>query len=742
MSEPNRQTAGADSGGFRTAAPRPAIADSPPGYLGELVAHLPAVLYVAEEGDAGRWHYVSAGIERILGFTAQEWREDPTLWARQMHPDDRERIYHHEQTTPDVPAEYRMRHRDGSVVWLRDEARLIRDVAGNKRWHGVILDITDRKLAEAELERRVDQQAVVARLGRDALEGKHVNDLMRDALGEATRVLGVRMGAVLERQADGGTLVLAGAIGLGPHDAAAQRAPSRPAAEGANGHGRAAGSALPYNLAGGAIGQIVCRGRLWGAVWVGDGTSRELASSDGNFVQSIANIIADAIQRRATEEEIRYRALHDPLTDLPNRSMLLESISGALERRSDNVALVMMDIDNFKLVNDSFGHAAGDELLKQIAPRLKEVVREGDVIARLGGDEFVVLLEHASPANSRRFAERVLSAFEAPFRLGTHEHLAKVSLGVALAGHAGQSTAASLLQDADAALYVAKRRGRAHFEIFDRAMRVGAIDRLALENDLGRALRRDELRLVYQPVVSLHDRSIVSFEALLRWQHPERGLVKPADFVPVAEETGLIEPIGRWVLHTACGQLAEWQAHLTDAAPLAISVNLSVRQFLQRDFELMVAEALAETSLDPSGLCLEITESVLLDEPQSASERLERIAQTGVRFALDDFGTGYSSLAYLGGLPISVLKVDRSFVSSITNDERSKAITTAIVGMADALELQVVAEGVEDESQLRTVRNLGCDLAQGYLFSAPLAAGDAARLLALGRRTAARAPVG
>jgi diguanylate cyclase (GGDEF)-like protein/PAS domain S-box-containing protein len=550
-----------------------------------LVDQLPAILYVSEVGVAGRWHYVSAGVEAILGFSAREWIADPGLWARQMHPDDRARVFAREDALvePTVPDEYRMRHRDGATVWVRDEAALVTDAHGRMRWHGVISDITDRKLAEAELERRA--------------------------------------------------------------------------------------------------------------------------------------------------EVIRYQAVHDPLTSLPNRALFQDRLVQALAGPGAQVAVVLLDIDNFKLVNDSLGHSAGDELLMKIAPRLQTALRPGDTIARLGGDEFVVLLEqipHASAAI--RVAERMVAAFEVPFQLSAGEHFAKASLGIAIADES-DNVPASLVRDADAAMYQAKGNGRGGFEVFDRAMRIRTVARLSLENDLRRALERDELRVEYQPIVSLRDGSITSVETLVRWQHPERGLVPPGDFIAVAEECGLIEPIGRWVLEQACAQAAEWRLARPDARPLGISVNLSVRQLTQRDLEATVAHALASSGIEPSSLCLEITESVLLEEPDSVSEMITRVSRLGVRFVLDDFGTGYSSLAYLTRLPIDGLKVDRSFVEELGRDERSTAITTAIVRMAQALSLEVTAEGVETERQARALAKLRCELAQGFYFHRPLAAAAVYKLL-------------
>jgi diguanylate cyclase (GGDEF)-like protein/PAS domain S-box-containing protein len=676
-----------------------------------IIDRLPAILYVADVGVGGRWHYISSSAAEILGFTPEQWLSDAGLWERQVHPDDRARVFDREDDLlePSVPEEYRMLHRDGSVVWVRDEAALVTDGEGNPRWHGVMSDITDRKLAEAELERRAEQQAAVARLGERALEGTEVAALMHDALEEAARILGVELGVVLEAPPDRSTSILKAGLGLAP--AAARRATP------------------PADAAAELTGQIEGRDGHWGVLWLGTARRREFDAADVDFVQALANILADAIQQRGTEDDIRYQALHDPLTGLPNRVLFMDRLGHALSRPGAEVAVVLLDIDNFKLVNDSLGHSAGDELLMEIAPRLQGALRPSDTIARLGGDEFVVLLEQIPHARAAiRVAERMVAAFEVPFQLSAGEHFAKASLGIAIADES-DNVPASLVRDADAAMYQAKSNGRGGFEVFDRAMRIRTVARLSLENDLRRALERDELRVEYQPIVSLRDGSITSVETLVRWLHPERGLVPPGDFIAVAEECGLIEPIGRWVLEQACAQAAEWRLARPDARPLGISVNLSVRQLTQRDLEATVAHALASSGIEPSSLCLEITESVLLDEPDSVSEMITRVSRLGVRFVLDDFGTGYSSLAYLTRLPIDGLKVDRSFVEALGRDERSTAITTAIVRMAQALSLEVTAEGVETERQARALAELRCELAQGFYFHRPLAAAAVYELL-------------
>jgi diguanylate cyclase (GGDEF)-like protein/PAS domain S-box-containing protein len=708
-----------------------------------LLDRLPAILYVADIGIDGRWHYVSRGVESILGFSQAEWIHDPGAWSRQVHPDDRERVFSREDEL-DQPAaadEYRMLHRDGHVVWVRDDAALVTDAQGRVRWHGVLSDISDRKLAEAELERRAEQQAAVARLGKHALEGATIESLMDEALREAARITGASAAAVFDRAADSGTRTVRAGTGVW-HALAPGRSQPAPSEQPRDRHAvtraqstvaRGPRAGDPAEGSDGVVGRIDSRETSWGELRLANSTEHPLGPADANFVQALANVLADAIQRRATEEDIRYQAVHDPLTGLPNRVLFLERLGEAVASPGGGVAVVLVDIDNFKLINDSLGHGAGDELLTQIAPRLRHALRPEDLIARFGGDEFVILLEGIlDEQRAAALAQCIVVEFELPFDLRASEHFAKVSVGVALANRAGR-TPAGLIRDADAALYHAKERGRARFEVFDSMMRTRTVERLSLENDLRRALERDQLHIVYQPVVSLRDRSIRSLEALLRWQHPERGAISPSDFIPVAEECGMIEPIGRWVLEHACAQAARWQAELAPGRSLGISVNLSVREFKHRELERTIASVLALTGVEPSSLCLEITESVLMEEPHGFSETIKQLAPLGVRFVLDDFGTGYSSLAYLSGLPIDGLKVDRSFVEMIGRDTRSTAVTTAIVRMAQALSVQVIAEGVETEQQFHALRALGCELAQGFYLSHPLPAPAIRPLLDAGR---------
>jgi diguanylate cyclase (GGDEF)-like protein/PAS domain S-box-containing protein len=717
-----------------------------------MVERVPAIVYIADAGSSGRWYYVSPQIEAILGFTREEWMSTPDMWSQRLHPTDREAVLAEEngaqrgQPTP-TAVEYRMIARDGRVVWLRDDALLVEGEDGMMRWHGVLSDITDRRHAEAEVERRAAQQAAVARLGERALEGAEVGELMDQAVRALGEVLGVDLTAVMELVPERDQLVSRASFGLDPELANVTVPARRSSQAGYTVETRApvivedwdsetrfekpeilrrvgVRSGLTVIIEGpdgpfGVLGAQTRRPRTYGP-------------SDVDFAQGLANVLADAIRRRATEDDIRHQALHDPLTGLPNRVLFsdrLEHALSSLRRRPMEVAVLFLDLDHFKLVNDSLGHQAGDELLRAVAPRLSAVIRPTDTVARFGGDEFGILLEDVSTeVQAAEVAERVAASFARPFVLAGAEHFVTASIGIAVTDEPGTS-AGALIRDADAAMYRAKDRGRARYELFDEVMRARAIARLRLENELRHAVDGSELRLHYQPIVTLRDGSIDGFEALLRWEHPERGLVGPDEFIPVAEECGLIEPIGRWVLEEACGQAARWQRLRPDGPPLEVSVNLSARQVSQRDFPEVVGEVLRRTDLEPPCLALEITESVLLEESEVPAGVLRALRAMGVRLVLDDFGTGYSSLGYLKRLQLDALKIDRSFVDGLGTEPEGTAIVHAVVGMGRALSLSVIAEGVETDGQVAALRRLGCDRAQGYWFAAPAPSEEAGALL-------------
>jgi diguanylate cyclase (GGDEF)-like protein/PAS domain S-box-containing protein len=716
-----------------------------------LLHRVPAILYTADAGPFGAWRYVSPQIEAILGFTPEEWIDNPSLWARQLHPDDREAVLAAETTIadggPSVGAvEYRMLHRDGHVVWVRDDALLVMGEDREPCWHGVMSDITERKNAEAELERRAAQQAAVARLGEHALEGASVSDLMQEAISAAAALLEVEFAVVAEHVAQPNGFVIRATHGM------RRKLVNQPAPGGAQSpaaytlrHGapsivtdwenesrfRRPALLAEVNARSGLTVSIEGRESPFGVLSLHSTRAREFKPGDVDFVQSLANVLGDSVERQLVDDNIRHRALHDPLTGLPNRVLFLDRLQHALERqrrRRSLTAILVLDLDRFKLVNDSLGHQIGDELLAAAAPRLKQAVRSSDTVARFGGDEFGILLEEiADERDAIDMAHRVAGVFARPFVLEGHEHFVTTSTGITLAQ--GGEAPDDLIRDADTAMNQAKERGRARYELFDVGLRGRAMSRLRVENDLRRALERDELTLDYQPLVSLRDRSIVSVEALLRWEHPLRGRIPPNDFIPVAEENGLIEPIGRWVLHRACRQAATWYHARPDAAPITMSVNLSGVQVANRGLAATVREALHAADLEPSCLSLEITESVMLDDADGLREALASLKEIGVRLVLDDFGTGYSSLSYLTRLPLDALKVDRSFVAGLGTEAGDTAITEAIVAMSHALSLEVVGEGAETELQIDELARLGCDLVQGFHFSRPVPAAEITRML-------------
>ncbi|HET7486922.1 MAG TPA: EAL domain-containing protein [Acidimicrobiales bacterium] len=435
-----------------------------------------------------------------------------------------------------------------------------------------------------------------------------------------------------------------------------------------------------------------------------------LALNDASAVEALRRAFAEAV----------HLANHDTLTGLPNRALVLDRLEHALARTSrgnGSVGVLFVDLDRFKVVNDTLGHSIGDEVLIRIGERLLAAVRPGDTVGRLAGDEFVVVCEDVEDVHLLSIAERVAATIERPLSLYGRDAVITASIGVAQVS--GDVRAEDLLRDADVAMYRAKERGRARIEVFDRTIRARLLERLETEQALRRAIQRDELRLHYQPIVSSADGRLLAVEALVRWEHPERGLVPPAEFIPVAEETGLILPIGRWVLKEACSQLGRWQQDDPSLCRLQMGVNLSARQFTDPDIVSDVAAALEHAGIAPGALSLEITESVLMEEAEATAETLRGLKDLGVCLSIDDFGTGYSSLSYLKRFPVDVLKIDRSFVDGLGVDPDDHAIVAAVVGLAHSLGLEVVGEGVETALQLDELRRLGCDAAQGYLIARP-----------------------
>jgi diguanylate cyclase (GGDEF)-like protein/PAS domain S-box-containing protein len=441
----------------------------------------------------------------------------------------------------------------------------------------------------------------------------------------------------------------------------------------------------------------------------------------------------DITERKQAEEQLHHAAFYDSLTGLPNRAFFSDhlelAVSRATQHKDHLFAVLFLDIDRFKNINDSLGHAVGDQLLKAVAGRLVNCVRPEDTVSRFGGDEFAILLNGIKQsAEALAVTERILREIEAPFKLSGYEVFTSTSAGIALSA-IGYASPEEILRDADTAMYRAKEQGKGRYEVFDKLMHARAISRLQLETDLRRAIERDEFEVHYQPILNLADSRISGFEALVRWRHPERGLVSPADFIPVAEDTELIIPLGEWVLREACKQAREWQLAYPSNDPLTISVNLSGKQFKQPDLVSQIKQTLYQTGLDARFLRLEITESMVMEDAESATAMLRQLRSLNVQLSIDDFGTGYSSLSYLHRFPVNILKIDKSFVGRMSIDEESLGIVETVIALAAKLKMDVVAEGIETREQWDKLKAFQCKYGQGFLFSKPLPADDAARLL-------------
>lgn len=447
----------------------------------------------------------------------------------------------------------------------------------------------------------------------------------------------------------------------------------------------------------------------------------------------IAGSMTDISEQKRTEEKLAHDAVHDDLTGLPNRKKLMERIDILLTDSDANLAeqfgVLFVDIDRFKLINDSMGHMAGDELLLQITNKLRKLIRPKDMVARIGGDEFVVLLENVNDKDEVvQVAQRLLNELLSPINIDGEQIYASVSIGIAISSP-DYVASDNVIRDADLAMYRAKLNGKSRFEIFDPNMHSGAVSQLHIERDLRRGCEEEEFVLHYQPIVLLDSESIIGFEALVRWNHPTRGFVRPDEFIPVAEETGVIVQMGQWILFEACRQMKAWQNEFPASEKLMVSVNLSTRQLEKVDLADDIAGVLKETGLDPKCLRLEITESVIMSNADQAVITVNQLRNMGVRVSIDDFGTGYSSLSYLHRFPVDTLKVDRSFINRIGNDGGNAEIVQTIITLAYSLNMDVVAEGVETSEQLEFLREANCSYGQGYYYSKPLDRIEAGKLV-------------
>ena len=543
---------------------------------GPLAEGVPSVAYVYEPGVNGQCLYISPSIDRVLGFTQENWIADGGLWDRLLHPEDADRVISNEldcaRSGEALVQEYRISRADGRFVWIRDEMTVVRGDSESEEplFFGVFLDVSDRKRMEAELERL---------------------------------------------------------------------------------------------------------------------------------------------------------ALYDSLTGLPNRALFTDRLAHAIGRRgrSHATAVYFLDVDRFKRINDSLGHRAGDEVLREVAARIQRTLRPEDTVARFGGDEFTVLCESVGGVlEAVGVADRLQRELAEPVYAGGAELRLSASIGIAMAEPDDEMIGSRLVEDADAAMYRAKERGGARTELFDMAMRERAVEELSIEQELQSGLERGELRLFYQPIVNLDNGEVVGAEALIRWQHPERGLLTPDKFLPVAEESGLIVQVGSWAVGEACRRLRDWDRLNGHGSSFGLAVNLSARELTHPDVVTTVLNAVRRSALDPHRLTIEVTESTAMADRETGFRALRELSAAGVRIAIDDFGTGYSSLDHLREMPADILKIDRSFVAGMAANSPDSALVAAAIAMGRALDMQVVAEGIETAEQVTDLRELACPLGQGYLFARPL----------------------
>jgi diguanylate cyclase (GGDEF)-like protein/PAS domain S-box-containing protein len=670
----------------------------------------------------GRMLDANAALVRILGYPSREALMQVNVRDMYFDPADRHQWQVSLESEDQVPVqtfEARLRRHQGTVIWARFTLQAFRDADGQiLRYEGALEDVTARRQAEEALRASEERFRALVQNASDLIGILEQSGSVRYESPSHQRVLGH---APDEHQGKS-FLEL-----VHPEDRQAAAAALRALVD------------QP-----GEIATLEYRRRHR------DGSWRVIESTASNLLAhpAVAGIVLnshDATDRKLAEERLIHDALHDELTGLPNRALFMDRLKHSMERsRRDPAQLTIvlfMDIDRFKIVNDSLGHLVGDELLVQIAASLSAALRPGDTIARVGGDEFAILLDGAKDAaDAEQIAARIHDRLSTPLNLHGHEVFLTASIGIAVLTPEYERPE-DLLRDADTAMYRAKSMGPACHVMFNHGMHQFVMARLQLETDLRRALERGQLQVWYQPFIDLRTGEVSGFEALLRWIHPKHGMILPDDFLSVAEETGLIVPMGRFVLEESCRRIRELQRQHPEHRRLRLSVNLSNKQFFQADLFDQVRRALAASGLEPACLGLEITEGVIIQHAESASTRFARLKSLGIQLYLDDFGKGYSSLNYLHRFPMDILKIDRSFVSRIEEAEGNLAILEAIVTLAHQLGMEVVAEGIQTAGQVRKLRSLGCEYGQGYLFSKAVPGDEIADLIA-GAVASGEAPSG
>ncbi len=647
--------------------------------------------------------YISPAYEKVWGRSRQSLYEDPQSWLSAIHIDDSFRaiatIETQFRTGDEFEEEYRIVRPDQTVRWVWVRSFPVRDVMGKvSRFVGIAEDITKRRQAEEAMKKSEEQFRLtfeMAPIGMaiTTLEGKfqRVNQALCDSLSYTESEL----------------LQLSFKEISHPEDAEYHETLEQKLIKGKESDFQIEKRYLAKN------GRVV--DTLLKVVIIRD--------SDGKPLH-FNNQIVDITERKYMERQLLHDALHDTLTGLPNRALFMDRLEQQLKKTQNQenylFAVLFLDLDRFKVVNDSVGHLVGDKLLIEIARRLQKSIAPTDTVARLGGDEFTILLENiCSIEEATLVAESIDQTLSYPFNINGHEIFSTASIGIAISSQ-GYEKPEDILRDADLTMYSAKEQGRARYEVFDCSMRDRALQRLELETDLRRGIERQEFELYYQPITSLKLGTLAGFEALVRWNHPTKGLISPSKFISVAEETGLIVPLGTWLLEAACQQLKDWQVKYPEYPAIKMSVNLSGKQFRESQLIDEIDRILETTGLLGSSLKLEITESILIDNLETVTDIILKLRERQIQFSIDDFGTGYSSLSYLHRFPVDTIKIDRSFVQQMQVNRENSAIIKAIVTLAHMLNMDVIAEGIETTTQLAQLKLLQCEYGQGFFFSRPI----------------------